>query len=162
MKNAFQFEFPSHDFDQDDWNAFSNTMDCGAKIYGFGLNFRYRVDSVHQETFKILGGLHNQEFQQIQQDKNQPDLNEPDYLILNPLKENFQGEETLEKNAGNLVTDNFDLEFDLDPLFRRKTACFDESGCQNLLLNTIAVNPNLELQFGGLQIENCSVTFSDT
>lgn len=73
------------------------------------------------------------------------EINEPDYLIINPLKENFQGEETLEKNKANLVTDNFDIEFEIDPLFKIKTARFDESGIKNLLLNNINVNPNLEI-----------------
>ena len=33
------------------WKKLSSALEAGAKIYG------YRVDSVHSETFKILGGL---------------------------------------------------------------------------------------------------------
>ena len=33
------------------WKKLSQTLDAGAKIYGL------RVDSVHTETYKVLGGL---------------------------------------------------------------------------------------------------------
>lgn len=36
----------------DAWKHISATLDAGSKIYGF------RVDLVHQTTFKVLGGLH--------------------------------------------------------------------------------------------------------
>ena len=37
------------------WQKASASLDASAKIYGF------RVDSVHSETFKILGGLNRNE-----------------------------------------------------------------------------------------------------
>ena len=37
------------------WKKLSQTLDAGAKIYGF------RVDSVHNETYKVLGGLNRTE-----------------------------------------------------------------------------------------------------
>lgn len=37
------------------WLRASASLDASAKIYGF------RVDQVHQETYKVLGGLHRQE-----------------------------------------------------------------------------------------------------
>ena len=37
------------------WMRASCSLDASAKIYGF------RVDQVHQETYKVLGGLHRQE-----------------------------------------------------------------------------------------------------
>jgi hypothetical protein len=37
--------------DESSWQKASASLDASAKIYG------YRVDSVHSETFKFLGGL---------------------------------------------------------------------------------------------------------
>ena len=37
------------------WLRASASLDASAKIYGF------RVDMVHTETYKVLGGLHRQE-----------------------------------------------------------------------------------------------------
>lgn len=40
------------------WQRVSATLDASAKIYG------YRVDSVHTDMFKFLGGLNRTEFNQ--------------------------------------------------------------------------------------------------
>ena len=57
---------------ENQWKIISSTVDAQSKIYAF------RVDSVHHETFKILGGLirtdldkQNQEnLQENEEDKN--------------------------------------------------------------------------------------------
>ena len=49
------------------------------------------------------------------------------------------GERTLEKNAKNLDTVHYDMEFDIDPLFKKTSKKFDEAGASGLLLNTITV-----------------------
>ncbi len=46
---------------------------------------------------------------------------------------------TLEKNLNNINTAKYDLEFDVDPLFSKTSAKFDESGTKGLLLNNISV-----------------------
>lgn len=33
-KNAFEVNLPQQDFENEDWNRFSNIMDCSSKIYG--------------------------------------------------------------------------------------------------------------------------------
>ena len=43
------------------WLRVGAGIDAIAKIYG------YRVDQVHQETYKVLGGLHRQEGQRENQ-----------------------------------------------------------------------------------------------
>lgn len=57
-----------------------------------------------------------------------------------PMRRDIRGgENTLEKNINNINTDKFDLEFDVDPLFKRTTARFDESNAKGLLLNNTFV-----------------------
>ena len=51
----------------------------------------------------------------------------------------MDGENTLEKNLNNLDTNKYDLEFDLDPLFQKTSAKFDEGGAKGLILNNVTV-----------------------
>jgi condensin complex subunit 2 len=44
--------------DESSWQKASASLDASAKIYG------YRVDSVHSETFKFLGGLSRADFKE--------------------------------------------------------------------------------------------------
>lgn len=46
---------------------------------------------------------------------------------------------TLERNLNNINTTKYDLEFDVDPLFSKTSAKFDETGSKGLLLNNINV-----------------------
>lgn len=58
-----------------------------------------------------------------------------------PLRREIRGgENTLEKNINNINTDKFDLEFEVDPLFKKTTARFDENNAKGLLLNNIFVD----------------------
>jgi condensin complex subunit 2 len=51
-------------------------------------------------------------------------------------------ENTLEKKESNILIDHYDIEFDIDPLFKKTTAQFDESSAKGLLLNNLMViNP---------------------
>ena len=54
-------------------------------------------------------------------------------------KKDSGGEGTLEKNLNNIDTNKYDLEFDIDPLFQKKSAKFDEGGAKGLLLNNLQV-----------------------
>lgn len=57
------------------------------------------------------------------------------------------GEATLEKYVHNLNVTQYDLEFDVDPLFSKTSAKFDESNNKGLLLNNLKVNQDLEVGF---------------
>jgi condensin complex subunit 2 len=48
-------------------------------------------------------------------------------------------EATLAKNAAQLRTKKLELEFTVDPLFKKTCADFDESGAQGLLMNHLAL-----------------------
>ncbi len=50
------------------------------------------------------------------------------------------GASTLEKNISNINTTKYDLEFEIDPLFQKTSAKFDEGGAKGLLLNNLEVN----------------------
>lgn len=55
------------------------------------------------------------------------------------------GERTLEKDTKNIDITRFDIESETDPLYRQRTARFDESGARNLLVNTIPIDKGINL-----------------
>jgi condensin complex subunit 2 len=57
----------------------------------------------------------------------------------NQKRENIEGDNTLEKNLSNIDTNKYDLEFDVDPLFQKTSAKFDEGGAKGLLMNNLFV-----------------------
>ena len=53
-------------------------------------------------------------------------------------------ESTLARNAAQLKTKKFDLEFSVDPLFKKTCADFDEGGAQGLLMNHLSLGVGTE------------------
>ena len=49
------------------------------------------------------------------------------------------GENTLEKDQSKLLASKFDLQFEIDPLFTKSAARFDEGGAKGMLLNHLLV-----------------------
>jgi len=146
-KNAFEVPFPNvedlSDFRQasgdTSWKKLSQTLDAGAKIYGF------RVDSVHNETYKVLGGLNRADIKEIDEAIQEELRKDEEEGVGRRPKRDTEGESTLEKNIANIDANKYDLEFDVDPLFQKTSAKFDEGGAKGLLLNNLFVNPDLNL-----------------
>ena len=53
----------------------------------------------------------------------------------------------MEKDITNLDLKKFDIEFVVDPLFRKTSADFDEGGARGLLLNHLNISSNGRLIF---------------
>jgi hypothetical protein len=116
------------------WQKASASLDASAKIYG------YRVDSVHSETFKFLGGLSRADNKEDNNDeggdgekKEKRDRGKHDGYL------------TLEKDHKKLDLARYDLEFEVDPLFKSMTARFSEAGARGLLLNNLPVDSDLDV-----------------
>jgi condensin complex subunit 2 len=59
-------------------------------------------------------------------------------------------EATLAKNAAQLQTKKLDLEFAVDPLFKKTSGDFDEGGAQGLLMNHLGVDSGLRVIFDAM------------
>jgi condensin complex subunit 2 len=99
------------------------------------------VDSVHIETHKVLGGLNRTDIDDSEKNKEKEAFGEEkeDEITSKKSRRDQNGESTLEKNIANLDAVKYDLEFDVDPLFQKTSAKFDESGAKGLLLNNLSV-----------------------
>lgn len=136
----------------------SCTLDAGIKIYS------YRVDSVHNEAFKVLSGLHH----------NGGGTAAPDDDDGGPGEEGVEGssgggkrssgpvgssdpEATLESCTDAINIKKFDLAFAIDPLFQKTSAQFDAGGASGLLLNNLSVYNGCEIVFDSAEVPQAAL-----
>jgi condensin complex subunit 2 len=117
----------------EDWKKYSATLEAGSKIYGF------RVDSAHSEAYKILGEMARAEKGQGEEEPADQAGGKKKQETASRRVGGGDIESTLEKNEENLNTNKYDLEFEMDPLFKITSAKFDAGGIQGLLLNHLQV-----------------------
>jgi condensin complex subunit 2 len=146
----------------------SCTVETSVKIYC------YRVDAVHSETFKMLGGLTRAEAdaesdasdddeagaagsgdgaagengeQQFDEDGNP--IAKVKKIAKRGRKDGRQaGAATLESNRESLdLKSGAESVLSVDPLFRKTSAKFDQGGTRGLLLNHLQVAPSMQLLF---------------
>ena len=118
------------------WQKASASLDATAKIYG------YRVDSVHSETFKFLGGLNrNKKELNLKEDNNEENQEEVEEIKKEDKIK--KGINTLETNIKKLNLSKYDIDSEVDPLFSVMTSKFNESSARGLLLNTIPLDENM-------------------
>ena len=117
------------------WQKASASLDVSAKVYGF------RVDSVHSETFRFLGGLNrNNKDGQEKEDQAEEEKENEENKKENKVR---RGQNTLETNINKLNLTKYDLDTEVDPLFSMMTSKFNESTAEGLLLNTIPLDDRL-------------------
>lgn len=114
--------------DMDNFQAASCALDASAKIYA------YRVDSVHSDTLKLAGGVGKSVEEQEKENRGGNDM-EDDNVNGDDFDETKKKEKkkkkraaTIEKNLNNIDINKFDLEFDVDPLFKKTSTQFDSGG----------------------------------
>ncbi|EAL61389.1 hypothetical protein DDB_G0292066 [Dictyostelium discoideum AX4] len=126
------------------FQAASCVLDASVKIYS------NRVDSVHVDTYKILGGLSRAEREEVanddDDDEDSKDKENEEKKNKNKKKKKT-GVNTLEQNIDNITIKKFDIQFMVDPLFGKTSAAFDEGGAKGLLLNNLSIYGDCKLVF---------------
>ncbi|XP_060188895.1 condensin complex subunit 2 [Lycium barbarum] len=131
----------------------SCTLEAGVKIYSM------RVDSVHSEAYKVLGGINrvgNGNEDPVVEDANAENGQEEGHTRkeqerkLSPLS-------TLESSFDSLNVKKFDAAFAVDPLYHQTSAQFDEGGAKGLLLNNLGIYGNCRVLFDSFEIPGKSV-----
>ncbi|OAX79124.1 hypothetical protein ACJ72_06559 [Emergomyces africanus] len=105
----------------------SCTLDGCVKIY------TSRVDSVATETGKLLSGLADSNNKKRQQDEGEGGEGDDE-------EEETGRMDTLAPSFSALQLKKFELEFSVDPLFKKASADFDEGGAKGLLLNHLSID----------------------
>lgn len=134
----------------------SCTLEAGVKIYSL------RVDSVHTEAYKVLGGI-NRTGTGDQNDNGNGEEGENGVTDEDQSdgKKNFQKisdpSSTLEPSFESLNVKKFDVAFTVDPLYHQTSAQFDEGGAKGLLLNTLGVYNDCRIVFDSWDIPGKSI-----
>lgn len=103
------------------------------------------MDSVGTETAKLAnnlasGGGHGSEEEDAGHDSDNPD----DENTQGKKKKSHRSGVTLAKDAAQLQNKKPDLEFSVDPLFKKTCADFDEGGAHGLLMNHLSLGVGSE------------------
>lgn len=118
----------------------SCTLDGCVKIY------TSRVDSVATETGKLLSGLADSRDRKAAdanaEEENGEDEEEEggDRSSRRTKRKARIHEATLASSFASLQLKKFELEFSVDPLFKKASADFDEGGAKGLLLNHLSID----------------------
>ncbi|KAI1213929.1 barren [Annulohypoxylon truncatum] len=119
----------------------SCTLDGCVKIY------TSRVDSVATETGKLLSGLADSNSKKKDREGDQDgedseeEVDEDGNVIKKKTKKRQRSSEaTLVPSFASLQLKKFELEFGVDPLFKKASADFDEGGAKGLLLNHLMID----------------------
>ncbi|SRR6266436_1669359 len=114
----------------------SSTLDGCVKIW------TSRVDSVGTETGKLLSNLASdgRGAEDEEPTSDNPDAQEPSQK----RRKATRSESTLAKNAAQLKNKKLELEFSVDPLFRKTCEDFDEGGAHGLLMNHLGLGVGSE------------------
>ncbi|TPX55552.1 hypothetical protein PhCBS80983_g05222 [Powellomyces hirtus] len=126
------------DGDSINFQKASCTLDGCVKIY------TSRVDSVDSETKKLLSGLVDSNSRAVSD--GEEDEQNAEGTKRTRRKAHRSGN-TLEKDVNNLNVKKLDLEFMVDPLFKKTSADFDEGGAHGLLLNHLSISDEGKIIF---------------
>ncbi|KAH6671208.1 condensin complex subunit 2/barren [Halenospora varia] len=127
----------------------SCTLDGCVKIY------TSRVDSVATETGKLLSGLADsgnnkkKRGETEEGEESEEEVEDEDGVVRKKPKKRAQrsSEATLASSFSALQLKKFELEFTVDPLFKKASADFDEGGAKGLLLNHLAIDSHGRIVF---------------
>ncbi|KAL2756357.1 hypothetical protein ACRALDRAFT_2059497 [Sodiomyces alcalophilus JCM 7366] len=127
----------------------SCTLDGCVKIY------TSRVDSVATETGKLLSGLADSNSRKKDRDdaegegeESEEEVDEDGNVRKKPKrKAQRSSEATLAPSFASLQLKKFELEFAVDPLFKKASADFDEGGAKGLLLNHLMIDSQGRIVF---------------
>jgi condensin complex subunit 2 len=111
----------------------SCTLDGCVKIW------TSRVDSVGTETGKLLSNLANEGRISADDDEEEGEDGEGGDSTQPKKRKTHRPASTLAKDISQLRSKKLDLEFSVDPLFRKTCADFDEGGAQGLLMNHLSL-----------------------
>ncbi|XP_030058345.1 condensin complex subunit 2 [Microcaecilia unicolor] len=111
----------------------AGTLDASTKIYAV------RVDAVHADVYRVLGGLgkDSQPVASEVQDSKDPDSSVDIQKVKKKQKRSYK---TIEQNLNNINRSENDHKSEIDPMFQKTAAAFDESSTVGVFLSTLHCN----------------------
>ncbi|KAJ2598637.1 hypothetical protein GGF39_002573 [Coemansia sp. RSA 1721] len=129
------------DGDSINFQKASCTLDGCVKIYSS------RVDSVATETGRLLSGLADAPGKRGRKGDDDDEDEEEEGAGKQKSRRSARSATTLAKDVASISVKKLDLEFSVDPLFKKTSADFDEGGARGLLLNHLAFDVDGKIVF---------------
>ncbi|XP_057862011.2 condensin complex subunit 2 isoform X2 [Cryptomeria japonica] len=134
----------------------SCSLEAGVKIYSL------RVDSVHSEAYKVLGGINRTGAGDAGDGEGETEVSDQQEGDTKESAKSSDPSTTLESSFDALNMKKFDVAFTVDPLYHQTSAQFDEGGAKGLLLNTLSVYNDCRIVFDSLDIPGKNMKSSVT
>lgn len=109
------------------------TLDAGVKIYCS------RVDSVHSNAFRVLGGLSRTTGGGADNDADDAGSDDEKAPGETKTKRRPRGGATLVSNMATITVKKLTTDLVVDPLFRKMSEAFDEGGAKGMLTNNLLI-----------------------
>ncbi|XP_025819043.1 condensin complex subunit 2 [Panicum hallii] len=133
--------------DETNFQKASCTLEAGVKIYSL------RVDSVHSEAYKVLGGINRagRGEEADVEDGSNVESAQDEGIGKKDADRRISPASTLESSFEALNVKKFDVAFTVDPLYHQTTAQFDEGGAKGLLLYNLGVYGSCRVLFDSFE-----------
>ncbi|KAL2092459.1 hypothetical protein ACEWY4_012257 [Coilia grayii] len=125
----------------------AGTLDASTKIYAV------RVDAVHADAYRVLGGLGSEtkpkEGPEDGEDTAAEEGNEAEPSAAKQTsKKKRPPKKTVEQNLGNINRSESEMKCEVDPMFQRMAASFDENSTAGVFLSVLfSEDSRCELRF---------------
>ncbi|NXK14345.1 CND2 protein, partial [Herpetotheres cachinnans] len=136
MKNAFVLHLIDYmneilkekDSELTNFKMAAGTLDASAKIYAV------RVDAVHADTYKVLGGLGKESASTKNVDSPKGEDSPAPEAVQRVQKKKKHSCKTIEQNLNNINVPEANRRCEVDPLFQKTAASFDECSTAGIFL----------------------------
>ncbi|KAG8440936.1 hypothetical protein GDO86_006610 [Hymenochirus boettgeri] len=119
----------------------AGTLDASAKIYAV------RVDAVHADVYKVLGGL-GKDSQSPEMENQETDTSKDTQDEKKSQKKRKRSYKTIERNLNSINRSETENKGEIDPLFQKAAASFDEFSTAGVFLSTLKCHSyHSELRF---------------
>ncbi|KAJ0019618.1 hypothetical protein NQD34_007187 [Periophthalmus magnuspinnatus] len=115
----------------------AGTLDASTKIYAV------RVDAVHADAYRVLGGLGGETKPgEGQADEGRDDEAADAELTAKQMKKKRPPKKTVEQNLSNINTAESERKCEVDPMFQKMASSFDESSTAGVFLSVLFSESN--------------------
>ncbi|XP_016322524.1 condensin complex subunit 2 isoform X1 [Sinocyclocheilus anshuiensis] len=123
----------------------AGTLDASTKIYAV------RVDAVHADAYRVLGGLGSEtkpkESQDGEEEAEVAEGGQGEQVAAKQTKKRPQ-KKTVEQNLSNINLPESEIKCEVDPMFQRMAASFDENSTAGVFLSVLfSEDSRCELRF---------------
>ncbi|XP_012671433.2 condensin complex subunit 2 [Clupea harengus] len=109
----------------------AGTLDASTKIYAV------RVDAVHADAYRVLGGLGSETKPKEGPDSGEDAAAEDGNEGKQIAKKKRAPKKTVEQNLGNINRSESEMKCEVDPMFQRMAASFDENSTAGVFLSVL-------------------------